>query len=301
MAFAVSDELDYPRITPAVRWLIAINVAVFFLQVTVVGHGDMTGALGFSARGVRDGAFWTLGTYMFVHGGFFHILFNMYALWIFGPRLEHEWGSGSFAYYYLWCGVGGLLLHFLIARDSLLFGASAAVFGVMLAYAMRYPDDEIYLFGVLPMKVKWMVALLTVVNLMGGVMTRDGVSGTAYWAHLGGFLFGLLYLRTPSAQGLERLKQRVSQIPDVPDETPRAVPRSLPRPREKGEVDEIVARSKAGGTRRPALPPSTRQPSQRRSEELNLVLDKISLHGLDSLTRDERKLLEEMSKQLRDR
>lgn len=310
MSFDASDELDYPRITPAVQWLMAINVAISFLQLTVVGAADMQTALGFSTQTVRQGGIWTLGTYMFVHADLWHLAVNMYSLYIFGPRLEHRMGSGKFTHYYLWCGLGGLLLHFLLAREGgVLIGASGAIFGVMLAYAMRYPDDLIYFFGVLPMKVKWMVVLLVVVNLMTGLMATAAPGGVdaggnsvAYFAHVGGFLAGLLYLRTPSSQGLQRLKQRVEQIPDLPDETPRAVPRSLPRPREKEhEVDEIVARSKAVGTRRAPPPPAALKPAQRKSEELNLVLDKISEQGIDSLTREERRLLEEMSKQLRDR
>jgi len=132
----------------------------------------------------------------------------------------------------------------------------------------------------------------------------DRLTGVAYLAHLGGLAAGWLYLRTSSATSLDRLKQRVSQIPDVPDETPRPIPR-LPRSREKvQEVDDIVAKSKAAVARRQASAPPTPSPKlvpKRPDEQLDVVLDKISEYGLDSLTSDERRILEEMSRKLKDR
>src|SRR5687768_6815421 len=298
MSYAFADEQEPPRITPAVKWLIAANVAVMFLQLTIVGPAQMQNWLGFQLSDLQ-GSWWKIFTYMFVHGGLVHLALNMYTLWLFGRRVEHVWTPGGFTRYYIWCGLGGWLFHLLVSRDGHLVGASAAVFGVMLAYAMRWPDDEVLLFGVVPMKVKWMVTMLVVLNLVAGIMTLGPGGGVAYFAHLGGLAFGWLYLRTPSAQSIDRLRQRVSQLPDVPDETPRAIPRSLPRTRERGnEIDEIVAKSKAVVTKRQPIVPPVRTISKR-ADALNLVLDKISEQGLDSLTSEERRLLEDMSRQLR--
>ena len=299
MAYPVTDEHDYPRLTPAVQWLIAINAAIFFLQLTVVSRADMVGALGFELRDFETASWWTIVTYMFVHAGFWHLAINMYMLWVFGPRVEHAWSAGGFVRYYVWCGLGGWLFHLLLSRDAPLVGASAAVFGVMLAYAMRWPDEEMLLFGVVPMKVKWLVVLMTAIALLGGIGLGDPTVG--HFAHLGGFAFGWLYLRTSSSAGLDRLRQRIAPVPDVPDETPRAIPRSLPRSRERGEVDEIVAKSKAVMARRPAQQSAANRARDTKADELDLVLDKISRTGLESLTSEERKLLEEMSKRLRDR
>ncbi len=300
MGVTYSDDTDYPRLTKAVQWLIAINVAIYFLQLTVVGSANMLPALGFQARDLSS-AWWTILTYMFVHGGLWHLALNMYTLYIFGPRVEHAWSAGEFTRYYVLCGLGGWFFHLLFARESLLIGASAAVLGVTLAYAMRWPDDEVYLFGVVPLKVKWMMVLLVVMNLAGGVMGSGG--GVAYLAHLGGLAAGWLYLRTSTGTGagLEKFKQRVSPIPDLPDETPRAIPRSLPRAREKGnEIDEIIARSSAAVARRQSTQaPPMRPKGEKRSSELDLVLDKISQEGMESLTADERRMLEEMSRELR--
>ncbi len=300
MGVTYTDDTDYPRLTKAVQWLIAINVAIYFLQLTVVGSQNMLPALGFEADNLSR-AWWTIATYMFVHGGFWHLALNMYTLYIFGPRVEHAWSAGEFTRFYVLCGLGGWFFHLLFARDSLLIGASAAVLGVTLAYAMRWPDDEVYLFGVLPLKVKWLVAGLVVMNIIGGMAESHG--GVAYLAHLGGLAAGWIYLRTSSGgAGIDRFKQRVSPAPDIPDETPRAVPRSLPRAREKGnEIDEIIARSNAAVSRRqaPQAPPVGVKTTSKMSE-LDLVLDKISQHGIDSLTHEEKQLLEAMSRELRD-
>ena len=298
-SYVLPDDTERPRLTPAVQWLIAINVAIYFLQSTVVLPADMQNALGFKAVDFGNQSYWTIFTYMFVHGGLWHLAVNMYSLWLFGPRVEHAWSAREFTRFYVICGLGGWFAHLLFVRNSLLIGASAAVLGVMLAYAMRWPDDEIHLFGVIPLKVKWLVAIMALVDLVSGMTGRD--TGVAYMAHLGGLAAGWLYLRTSSVTSIDRLRQRVSQIPDVPDETPRAIPRSMPRSREKAqEVDEIVAKSKAVMARRPVVPaPVQPKPVPRTMDEMDLVLDKISQHGLDSLTSDERRLLEEMSKRLR--
>ena len=154
----------------------------------------------------------------------------------------------------------------------------------------------------------WFVEILIVLNIVQGVssFTMSGASGTAvaYTAHLGGLAFAWFYLRTPSAQTLDRLRQRISPVADIPDETPRAVPRSAPRPRERtsergSASDEAVAKSKAVVVKRQAPPALPRAASDPRAEALNLVLDKISATGIQSLTSDERKLLDEMSRKLR--
>jgi hypothetical protein len=228
----------------------------------------------------------------------------MWTLWLFGPRLEQAWGQRSFSFYYLLCGLGGWLADLLIIHNgSPLLGASAAIFGVMLAYAMRWPDDEVRVFPFVfvAMKVRWFVVLPAAWNLILGVMALQPTDGMAYMAHLGGFAIGWLYLRAASVPSLDRLRQRMSQIPDAPDEPPRAIPRTHTRSRERTtEIDEIVARSNAMASKRQsatmALPGKV---GKQKSEQLNLVLDKISERGIESLSGDERRLLEEMSKQLR--
>ena len=296
---ATEEQQDHPRMTRIVQALIAINVAVAFLEATVVQPAELESLFAFRAGPIAE-TWWTAISYMFLHAGLLHLLFNMYTLWLFGPRLEHAWGSRSFALFYLWCGIGGAVFHALFGGLSTMVGASAAIYGVMLAYAMQWPRDEIYFFGVIPMRVATMVAFFVAFDLVRGVM---GGNGVAYFAHLGGVAFAFLYLKKPQHVSIEQLRQRVSPAPDVSDDmTPRAAPRSPSRSRNRDEVDDLVAQSKAAVAKRPARTlPGKRAVRDARTEELDRVLDKISKHGLMSLTSSERKLLEEMSKQLRDR
>lgn len=309
-----ADEFDRPRITPAVQWLIAINVAVFFFQITLFDNPqagvDLREALGFQVQDLPT-FWWKAFTYMFVHGGLWHLAVNMLMLWQFGTRVEHRWTPAAFTRYYLLCGLGAWLVHVLLVRDGLLIGASGAVLGVALAYAVNWPNDEVLLFGVVPMKVKWLIAGYAAIDLFAGLGQLNGStgSGTAHWAHVGGLVTGWLLLRAPTARRLERVRQRVSPVPDLSDEVtpPRAVPRALPRPPREPEIDDVVAKSKAAVARRPATPPPpaprppvAARPVVRASDDLDLVLDKISEQGIESLTADERRLLEEMSRRLRE-
>jgi membrane associated rhomboid family serine protease len=292
------------RIGVAVAWLLGINSAVYFLQVTVVSPGDMMAALGFDSRslGALGRAWWTIGTYMFVHGGFWHLLLNMYTLWLFGPRVEALWSPGEFTRFYLFCGLGGWFLHLFMAGDGVLIGASAAVLGVMLAYATLWPHETVYLFGMVPMTVRWLMVLVVLMNVLGGIASMPG-SGLAYLAHLGGLGAGWLYLRTSAQVSLAGVRRHVEPVPDVPDEDlPHAVPKSHRQPREP-DADDAVARSKAMTAQRNAAvrdrAPAAQAPADNDAARLNGVLDKISASGLESLTAEERQLLDDASKRRR--
>jgi membrane associated rhomboid family serine protease len=299
MSYPATIEQDQPRLTPAVQALIAINVAVAFLQT--VAFGGLSGMLAFDSN-VFPGRWWGAATYMFAHVSVWHLVVNMYALYLFGPRLEHSWGSRKFAWFYLVCGLGGAAFQSLILRGGTLMGASAAVFGVMTAYAMQWPDEEVYFLFVLPMRVRTMIVGLFAFNVALGVMGTGDGGGTnlAYFAHIGGVLAAYAYMRMAASPGMDQVRQRVAHLPEA-DEPPRAIPRNLPR-RERGdEVDDIVAKSKAIASKRvTSLTPTARR-REGKGDELDRVLDKISEQGIESLTSDERKVLEEMSRKLRDR
>jgi membrane associated rhomboid family serine protease len=293
------ETQDYPRMTPMVRGLMIANVVIAFLGATIVQPEQLSSLFAFRQGAIAE-TWYRAFTYMFLHAGLLHLAFNMYALWLFGPRLEHTWGARAFALFYVWCGLGGALFHALFGGLSFMVGASAAVYGVMLAYALTWPRQEIFFFGVLPMRIMTMVGLFVAVDLLRGLAGHGGV---AYFAHLGGFAFAFLYLKMPRQVNIDQLRQRVSPAPDVTDDmSPRAAPKS-PRSRNRDEVDEIVARSKAAVAKRPVrVAPGKRAESVRdtRAEEMNRVLDKISETGLASLSADEKKLLEQMSREMRD-
>lgn len=305
MSDALYDSPQQPRMTRAVQWLLAANIGVYFLQITLLGPENVYSALGLSVGDLGSG-WWTPFTYMFVHAGLWHLAFNMLALWMFGPRVEHSWTTRGFTYFYIWCGLGGAIAHLLLQRNAGLIGASAAVSGVMLAYALRWPDEEVYLFGVIPMKTRWLIVWMVVINLAMGVASTPGESGVGWFSHLGGLAFGWIYLRMSSFGGLDNFRRWVSPVPDEPEDGFRAVPKVKPSNRQRsdrgeGEADEVVANSNAIVTRpaRSALLPRAEDPSQRSAEGLNLVLDKISKQGIESLTGEEVRLLEDMSRKLR--
>ena len=294
------------RMTPAVQWLIAANVGVYFLQVTLLGEINVFNALGLDPARFPT-TWWTIATYMFVHDGLFHLAFNMFSLWMFGPRIEQAWGVRPFVYFYMWCGIGGAIAHMLLDGSADLVGASAAIMGVLLAYALRWPDEEVYLFGVIPMKTRWLVIWLAAINLAMGVSSTRGGGGIAWFAHIGGLAFGWVYLRVSAFGGLDNFRRWVSPVPDEPEDAFRAVPRVRPRNRDRGEnraegIDEVVAKSNAIAAKpaRSAAAPRTSPDSARQSaERLDMVLDKISKHGIESLTSEELRILDDMSARLR--
>jgi hypothetical protein len=145
-----------------------------------------------------------------------------------------------------------------------------------------------------------------VINLAMGVSSTRGGNGIAWFAHIGGLAFGWVYLRVSAFGGLDNFRRWVSPVPDEPEDVFRAVPRVRPRNRDRGEsrsegIDEVVAKSNAIAAKpvRSALVPRTAPDSGRESEKLDLVLDKISKHGIESLTSEELRLLEDMSRKLR--
>lgn len=288
-----------PRLTPAVQTIIALNLAMVVLQLAGVPYTTVATLFSFDSNAL-PGHWWTAFTYMFVHAGVLHFAANMYALYVFGPRLEQTLGAKKFAWFYVLCALGGVAFQMLFIRGGGLVGASAPVFGVLTAYAMQWPDDEIALLFMVPMRARTLAAGLFGFNIVLGLIgTNDGMN-LAYFAHIGGALAAYIYVRMGASTAMDQVRQRVANLPDA-DEPPRAIPRNLPR-RERGdEVDDIVAKSKAIASKRVATVTPTARRRDSKADEANRVLDKISEHGIESLTTDERKVLEEFSKSLRDR
>jgi len=293
------DAEESPRITRAVQWLLALNIGVYFLQLTLFSQESIYSALALDpARFPNE--WWTVITYMFVHAWLAHLAFNMFTLWMFGPRLEHIWGTRTFVQFYLWCGIGGALAHLIFAQHLAVIGASGAISGVLVAYALRWPDEEVYLFGVIPMKSRWLIAAMIGMNIIFALSPGSGIDWTA---HLGGMAFGWLFLKLSSLGGLTRVRGWVSAVPEESEDMPRAVPRNRSPMRDQARsVDEVVARSNAVVLResKPLQHVPREESPKEYAARVNRVLDKISQHGLDSLTREEKRLLEEMSRKLRD-
>lgn len=302
----VYDEFEQTRSNNAVYWLIGLCVGVFFVQETLIGGNNMARMLGYASGDIESRSYWTVLSYMFAHGGILHLGLNMWTLWLFGPRVERAWGSSAFTWFYIWCGFAGWLFHYMFQTPGgVLIGASAAILGVAVAYASRWPDDEVLFFGVVPMKVRWLVAFMAIINIAMAIVDYGGMGGTAYAAHIGGMAGAWLYLRVPSSQSIDRFRRRIAPAPDYGDETPRPVPRNSSRPRERDarEIDDIVAQSKAAMSRpRPAAPQAVAPTATvaASASAMDAVLDKIAAEGIESLTTAERLLLEEWSKKLRE-
>jgi membrane associated rhomboid family serine protease len=191
--------------TPAVRAIVYANVAVFV--VMLVSSSMLEDIFGLSPEAVlTSGRVWQLGTYLFLHGSVFHILFNMLSVWMFGVDLERRWGTQAFAKYYAIVGVGAgvcvvlaSLLPFASARDSYYattIGASGAVYGLLMAWAIIFPHRTISLFGIFPLTARVFVMLLGAIALSEAISAGGGTT-VSHLAHLGGLLVGWWYLKTP--------------------------------------------------------------------------------------------------------
>jgi membrane associated rhomboid family serine protease len=177
-------------LTPWVRRLLIANV-VMFLVTRVVPIVDMRPLVLYPTLIHRYP--WTLFTYMFLHGGLGHVFFNMLALYFFGPRLEMRLGGRDFLTLYFLSGVGGAVFSFLFAPQYPVIGASGAVYGVLLGFAMFWPREKIYLYMIIPVEA-WLLVVLAIGASLYFGMSGSG-SGTAHFAHLGGLGFAFGYLK----------------------------------------------------------------------------------------------------------
>lgn len=233
-------------LTPWVLRLIVANLAVYVLTLM---RPALEMFLAFA-----PGAFllrpWTIVTYMFVHdtSGFGHILFNMLGLFFFGPRLESELGSKHFLGLYFVSGMMGAVLTMVFNPNSIIVGASGAVFGVMLAYAMFWPRDRVYIWGVLPIEVRILVGIMTALALYGGFGSAMG--GIAHFAHLGGFVGGFVYVKLlqHTARIVRLQKQIVEPLALAADvQRWKAIPRERLHQVNREEYDRIMAKLDAHG------------------------------------------------------
>ncbi len=184
--------------TPAVKTLVIACVVGFFLQIfdQFAGAPSFTTKFGLVPALVTQRYYlWQLVTYIFLHGGFFHILFNMLGLYMFGGELEATWGTREFTKFFFICGIGAALTSVVANPHSPvpIIGASGAIFGLLLAYGVLFPNRIIYLYMIIPIKAKWFVVIFGTITFLSALSATG--SGVAYVAHLGGMLFGFIYLK----------------------------------------------------------------------------------------------------------
>jgi membrane associated rhomboid family serine protease len=184
--------------TPAVKTLVIACVIGFFLQIFDRFAGAPSFEVKFGlvpALVTQNYYLWQLVTYIFLHGGFFHILFNMFGLYMFGSELEMTWGTREFTKFFFICGIGAAITSVIASPHSPIpiIGASGAIFGLLLAYGVLFPDRIIYLYMVIPIPAKWFVVIFGAITFLSALSATQ--SGVAYVAHLGGMAVGFLYLK----------------------------------------------------------------------------------------------------------
>ena len=265
------------RITPWVGRLIIANAVVLLLLMTVFTSPALLDVLKFTPSHAVDRP-WTFLSYMFVHVGLLHLLANMIMLFVFGSPVESRMGSRTFLLYYLSCGLGAALFSLglsAVVSVGPFVGASGAVLGVAVAFAMFWPDAELLVFPIpIPLKARTFVLALLALDFLGAVYFNDEV---AHVAHLGGALSGYLFFR------LQALSRRSPHPP------PRAVER----------VVMVQSGSSEPEGRTPPVPirPRRRPDGDPVAAEVDRVLDKINEKGIGSLTPAERRFLDEVAKQ----
>ena len=299
------------------RNLLIINVLVYLLaSVVELGGKSLTdwGALHFFMA--SDFHVYQFITYQFLHGGFTHLFFNMFALWMFGCVIENVWGPKKFIFYYIFCGVGAGLCQEMVqyisfAADGLTsldpaqvlnvngqrlmtvdqimnlsstIGASGAVYGILLAFGMTFPNERIFIFPLpIPIKAKWFVAIYAIIEFVSA-MSSVG-DGVAHMAHIGGMLFGFLLIlywrkRPNSYFNVDATRQffdkwsRTSRTSHTGKTSYTSSNTTYSRPEDDMEYN---ARKKA------------------RQEEIDKILDKIRVSGYDSLSKEEKRRLFEAS------
>jgi len=183
-------------LTSVIKKLMVIMMGVFLLQMVV--DRNLSVYLGLVPVLVwKKGFVWQLFTYIFLHGGISHLLFNLLGLWMFGGELENYWGSSKFVRYFFFCGIGAAVCTVLFSPYQFIpvIGASGAIYGILLAFGWLFPNRLIYLYFLFPIPAKYFVIFFGLVEFFSSLGGTGG--GVAHLTHLGGLLFGLLYMIFP--------------------------------------------------------------------------------------------------------
>jgi membrane associated rhomboid family serine protease len=242
-----------------VRWLLILNVTIFVLQrIFLDRYVNVFGLVPSAFLG--RGFIWQIVTYMFFHGSVLHILFNMLFLWMMGSEIERLWGSREFLKYYLITGCGAGLVNVLVQPRSGIptIGASGAIFGLIIAFAMAFPNREILLYFLIKIKAKYFAILVGVLELVALFLMPS--APIARFAHLGGLVVGYAYIRRKHLG--QPVKRKITEW----------------------HQEASVLASKREAERR-----------ARQQAEIDRILDKINKQGISALSDGERKFLENQS------
>ncbi|MBU0560014.1 MAG: rhomboid family intramembrane serine protease [Bacteroidota bacterium] len=290
-----------------IKNLLIINAAVFFLQIifdnlTFDGlpgwyvlnrYFGLNPLMGIDQVGqAYNFQFWQIITYQFMHGDFGHVFFNMFMLWMFGMEIENLWGSRKFLVFYLSCGIGAAILQLFLAPLlsaglGVTIGASGAVFGIMIAFAMFFPDRYIFLYFLLPIKAKYLMGILVVFEFM----SVGDMSFVAHLAHIGGALTGVIFILSERKFNFnfdkifDSLKAGFGLKNSRSSNTFRRTSKDFfGRSRDVSEAEFYEINKKEN------------DPSNIDQNEIDRILDKISQSGYQNLSNEEKRILFEASK-----
>lgn len=298
------------RVLPlVVKHLLIINILMFVAAFTFERFNiDLNNILGLHFFKASDFRIYQLFTYMFMHANFGHLFFNMFALWMFGNTLENIWGSKRFLLFYMVCGIGAGLCQELvqyiqytsslaqyetvnmsgriISMDTYLnmmttVGASGAIYGLLLAFGMMFPDSRIYLYFLFPIKAKWFVIGYAALELILGF---QGVDNVAHFAHLGGMLFGLLLI----------LYWR--KHPAGPDKNFRKLKDIFQSWKQKSSMKYTPYEEVRDEQKVPRSDEEYNYQKAQKEHDIDAILDKVAKNGYDSLTKEEKEFLFKNSK-----
>lgn len=300
---------------PVIKYLLISNVVVFVLQhffLDTLRFGDTNLGITFfrlfalqpifqtvQIKSAFIGPFmpWQLISYMFLHADFTHIFFNMFALWMFGMELENLWGAKKFLIYYTICGLGAALANLLIAplfsTVGPTVGASGSIYGVLVAFGYLFPNRQIYIYFLIPIKAKYLVVLYMALEVFA--VASQSESGIAHFAHLGGAVVGIIYLLITSRHRLSLFNTFKSDSTGFfgNNNKTQYKPPVYSEPKEKvynAEYKDIEQKDYKNEI-------DIRQ--KEIQDKIDEVLDKLSKSGYQSLTDEEKRILFEESKKLR--
>ena len=308
--------------------LLILNVLAFVAYIIFSGMGiDLNNLLGLHFFLSNDFHLWQLVTYMFMHGGYMHILMNMFMLWMFGMVMENVWGSKKFLLYYMVTGIGaGLcqelaqyatymaegLNHYQYAATEIgripmenylsrwtTVGASGAVYGVLLAFGLTFPNERMFIIPIpIPLKAKWIIFGSIAIELFSAMGTSN--DGVAHLAHLGGMLFGYLLIRYwrkhPYSDGDFGMDKGRRFFDNMRSNWENRTNRSAGNNQERGNDGFQWNTTHTQQTQQPESDWDYNARKKKEQEEVDRILDKIRKNGYDSLTKDEKQKLFDSSK-----
>lgn len=264
---------------PVTKWLLIINVAVFFIDLLLVEHPplylrDIWGYFSIELA-IFQGQIWRFFTFQFLHGDLNHLLFNSIGIFFFGPHIERWMSSRPFLVFYLLCGVAGALFYTLLfftpgildnyPVSAGMVGASAGIFGILAAFYYVAPEARVLLFFFIPMKMKTLAILVFIFETVHVILDLNNAGGSA--GHLGGAILGLLIVKTPKAR---EFVIKLSRIGSGDKRAPKVRDATIIRERKQSPIEL--------------------------TKEVDRILDKISSEGIQSLTTKERETLDKARK-----